>query len=284
MQNVVIVECPRDAMQGIRQVIPTETKIQYLKQLLQCGFDTLDCGSFVNPSAVPQMADTAAVLTAISPDVKDTKLLIIVANERGAARAIAFRAVHSLGYPFSVNETFQRRNTNTSRTDAFIRMRKINEIAKAGGKELVAYISMAFGNPYGDTYEREEVLEWAEKMVKEGVKTISLADTVGSANPDDIAYLFSKLIERHPGVTFGAHFHAIPGAWETKVEAAWNAGCRRFDSAILGFGGCPFAQDSLTGNIPTEGLVAWINQRISLSLNLRELQTAVAMAPHAYGN
>ena len=277
-----IVECPRDAMQGIQSFIPTEVKVDYMKKLLACGFHTLDCGSFVNPSAVPQMADTAAVLTQIGPSKGNTRLLVIVANERGAARAIAYPMVDYLGYPFSVNETFQRRNTNTSTTDAFIRMRKVHEIANMAGKEMVAYISMAFGNPYGEDYNRDNVVAWADRIVREGIKIISLADTVGHANPDDIRYLFSTLTEKHPSVVFGAHFHARPDAWQTKVEAAWEAGCRRFDSAVLGFGGCPFAKDELTGNIPTEGLLGWINTQTPAGIDTAAFSNALSRASGAY--
>lgn len=277
-----IVECPRDAMQGIQTFIPTEVKVDYMKKLLACGFHTLDCGSFVNPSAVPQMADTAAVLTQIGPSKGNTRLLVIVANERGAARAIAYPMVDYLGYPFSVNETFQRRNTNSSTTDAFIRMRKVHEIANMAGKELVAYISMAFGNPYGEEYNRENVVEWADRIVRDGVKIISLADTVGHAKPEDIRYLFRTLTQKHPSVVFGAHFHASPYAWQTKIEAAWEAGCRRFDSAVLGFGGCPFANDELTGNIPTEGLLNWINQQTPTGIDTDAFSNALKRASGAY--
>ena len=282
IKSLQIVECPRDAMQGIKGIIPTEVKIDYLRQLLACGFHTLDCGSFVNPSAVPQMADTAEVLTRIGEFKGDTKLLVIVANERGAARAIAYNMVNYLGYPFSVNETFQRRNTNSTTTDAFIRMRKIHELASIAGKELVVYISMAFGNPYGENYDRDEVIRWADRIVKEGITTISLADTVGQAKTDDIRYLFETLSRKHPGVVFGAHFHARPDAWQNKVKAAWEAGCRRFDSAILGFGGCPFANDELTGNIPTEGLLAWINTHTASNINAEAFSNALKRASGAY--
>ncbi|MEK0421929.1 MAG: hydroxymethylglutaryl-CoA lyase [Bacteroidetes bacterium] len=282
IESLQIVECPRDAMQGIKGFIPTEVKIDYLRRLLACGFHTLDCGSFVNPSAVPQMADTAEVLTRIGEFKGDTKLLVIVANERGAARAIAYNMVNYLGYPFSVNETFQRRNTNSTTTDAFIRMRKIHELASIAGKELVVYISMAFGNPYGENYDRDEVIRWADRIVKEGITTISLADTVGQAKTDDIRYLFETLSRKHPGVVFGAHFHARPDAWQNKVKAAWEAGCRRFDSAILGFGGCPFANDELTGNIPTEGLLAWINTHTASNINAEAFSNALKRASGAY--
>lgn len=282
IETLQIVECPRDAMQAIKGFIPTKVKIDYFRKLLACGFHTLDCGSFVNPSAVPQMADTADVLSRIGDVKGNTKLLVIVANERGAARAIAYPMVNYLGYPFSVNETFQRRNTNSSSTDAFIRMRKIHELASIAGKELVVYISMAFGNPYGEAYDREKVVEWVDRIVNEGITTISLADTVGHARTEDISYLFNTLSRRHPEVVFGAHFHARPDAWQNKVQAAWNAGCRRFDSAILGFGGCPFANDELTGNIPTEGLLAWINTHSPSNINTESFAIALSRASNAY--
>jgi hydroxymethylglutaryl-CoA lyase len=269
-------------MQGIKTIIPTSVKVDYIRKLLKCGFHTLDCGSFVNPSAVPQMADTADVLTQISPYKGDTHLLVIVANERGAARAIAYPMVNYLGYPFSANETFQRRNTNSTTTDAFIRMRKIHELAAIAGKELVVYISMAFGNPYGEVYDREKVIEWADRIAGEGIKTISLADTVGQAKTEDIHYLFSKLVQRHPNVVFGAHFHARPNAWQSKIQAAWDAGCRRFDSAILGFGGCPFANDELTGNVPTEELLGWINTHMDSKIDAEAFSKASERAPAAY--
>lgn len=281
--QVKIIECPRDAMQGIKHIISTESKIRYLRLLLECGFDTLDCGSFVNPSAVPQMADTAEVLHGLGPYTSNTKLLVIVANERGAVRAAAFPQVKYLGYPFSVNETFQRRNTNAGKQDAFFRLLKIRDIAQASGKELVAYISMAFGNPYGEPYDREEVLLWAHKMAAEGIQIISLADTVGTADPADISYLFGSLAAQLPSVELGAHFHARPGAWLEKIKPAWEHGCRRFDGAILGFGGCPFAKDDLTGNIPTELMINWIDSQEVTGIDPAKLQEAVLLAPQIYG-
>lgn len=270
-------------MQGLSNLIPTATKVEYLKLLLKCGFDTLDCGSFVNPSAVPQMADTAEVLTALGDDLSGTKLLVIVANERGAVRAAAFPQVRYIGYPFSLNETFQRRNTNSGKQDAFMRLQTIRDIAMASGKEVVAYISMAFGNPYGEPYEREEVLEWAHRMAAEGIRIISLADTVGSAEEADIRYLFTAMAQQLPGVETGAHFHARPGQWLQKIQPAWESGCSRFDGAILGYGGCPFAKDDLTGNVPTELMLAWLNQQTDTGLAEDALQQAILMAPSVYG-
>jgi hydroxymethylglutaryl-CoA lyase len=281
---VKIIECPRDAMQGLKHVITTDKKVQYLKQLLQCGFDTLDCGSFVNPAAVPQMADTAEVLELLGRDFKNTKLLVIVANERGAVRAASFPQVSYLGFPFSLNETFQRRNTNSGKDDAFIKLLKINEIAKAAGKKTVAYISMAFGNPYEEPYNRNEVLEWALKMAAEGIEIISLADTVGNAAETDIDYLFKLLGKEIPHVELGAHFHAKPHEWLAKIKPAWNSGCRRFDGAMLGFGGCPFAKDDLTGNIPTEHLVQWLNTVTETGIDQAALAVAQNLASITYSH
>jgi hydroxymethylglutaryl-CoA lyase len=258
-----IIECPRDAMQGIKTFIPTEMKIQYIKELLSVGFKALDCGSFVNPSAVPQMSDTAEVIRAISDFESQTKLLVIVANVRGAIRASAFEKISYLGYPFSVSSTFQKKNTNSTIEEAFITLRKINEIAKVSGKEVVSYISMGFGNPYEDPYSYEMVLQWIERLSTENIKTISLADTTSQANAAQIAELFSLCKNQFPEIEFGVHLHAPSYDWEDKVRAAIDAGCRRIDSAILGFGGCPFAKDHLVGNIPTEGLLRIIKEEYS---------------------
>lgn len=255
-----IVECPRDAMQGMSNFIPTTVKIDYLKSLLACNFEVLDCGSFVNPESVPQMADTHEVISAISDTDSITQLLVIVANERGALKAVIHPKIKYLGYPFSLSETFQRRNTNSTQQDAFIRLAKIQEIAEASGKQVVAYISMAFGNPYNDEYHAEMAMHWAEKIGSIGVRTISLADTTGQAQIADIQSIFSNLIPHFPHIEFGAHFHARPLDWEHKIKAALNEGCKRFDGALLGFGGCPFAKDDLTGNIPTEQLVRFLTQ------------------------
>jgi hydroxymethylglutaryl-CoA lyase len=252
---IQLVECPRDAMQGLHNFVPTALKVAYLRELLKAGFDTLDCGSFVSPDAVPQLADTATVLENIEGDVTNTKLLVIIANERGAKAAALFKQVQFLGFPFSISEKFQLRNTNTTREEALKRLQTINEIAVSSQKDCVAYLSMGFGNPYGEPYSREEALAWAERIIALGIRYISLSDTIGAAKPEDIAYLFNNLIKRFPEVTFGAHFHSSPGAWKDKVDAALENGCRRFDGAIKGFGGCPFAKDELTGNLPTEELV-----------------------------
>jgi len=270
-----IVECPRDAMQGITELISTEKKINYLKRLIVKGFDVLDCGSFVNPSAVPQMADTAEVLQHISDfrnqneQYANTKFLVIVANERGAARASAFSSVDYLGFPFSVSEEFQRRNTNSTRENAFIELAKIQEIAQSANKKVVAYISMGFGNPYNEEYNEELVFQWAERIASLGIRTISISDTTSNATPLLIHNLYSTLIPKLPHVKFGAHLHAPSDNWEEKILACIQAGVKRFDGAILGFGGCPFAKNDLVGNIPTEGLLRLLKaqygfERISL--------------------
>jgi hydroxymethylglutaryl-CoA lyase len=256
-------------MQGIKTFIPTAVKIQYLTTLLQQGFDVLDCGSFVNPESIPQMADTAEVIQAISEIETKTKLLVIVANERGALRAVAYPKIKYLGFPLSVSETFQKRNTNASREEAFRRLARIQDIAVASGKEVVAYLSMAFGNPYGDEWSSKEVAEWASKIASLGIRIISLSDTVGTANAEQLGDLFSEIHDRLPYVEVGVHLHAKPNEWLAKVEAAYNHGCRRFDAALGGFGGCPMAKDDLVGNIPSEGAFSWLSQQEPAGLTMK---------------
>ncbi|MFZ9630542.1 MAG: hydroxymethylglutaryl-CoA lyase [Bacteroidia bacterium] len=258
-ERLTLVECPRDAMQGIKNFIPTSLKIKYLTTLLQQGFDILDCGSFVNPESIPQMADTAEVVQAISQIETNTKLLVIVANERGALRAVAYPKIKYLGFPLSVSETFQKRNTNASREEAFRRLARIQDIAVASGKEVVCYLSMAFGNPYGDEWSAIEVAEWASKIASLGIRTISLSDTIGNANSHQLGELFSTIHHKLPHVQIGVHLHAKPDEWLDKVEAAFQHGCRRFDAALGGFGGCPMAKDDLVGNIPSEGAFQWLS-------------------------
>jgi hydroxymethylglutaryl-CoA lyase len=284
MASVKLIECPRDAMQGVAHAITYTEKVRFIRSLLACGFDTLDCGSFVNPAAVPQMADTADVLEQISDEKGNTRLLVIVANERGAREALAFDGIDDLGFPFSVNETFQLRNANSTIDEAYVRLAHIQELATQSNKKVVAYLSMAFGNPYGETYDRETVLYWADKIEQLGISTISLADTVGSAKIEDVSYLFSHLIRQFPHVEFGAHFHARPGEWIPKIQAAFDAGCRRFDGAILGYGGCPFADDDLTGNIPTEGLISWLENKIPTGIDMTALQNVLTLAPEIFAH
>ena len=278
--EVKLIECPRDAMQGIATFIPTDVKVDYLNTLLQVGFDTIDIGSFVSPKAIPQMADTADVLSRIDLDGSRSKLLVIVANERGALDAVRQESVSYLGYPFSISETFQQRNTNTGIEGSWERTAAIAELADQAGKELVVYISMAFGNPYGDPWNAEVALLWTERLVKElGVRTIALSDTVGVARPEDITYLFEALVPALPEVEFGAHLHCSPTNWKAKTQAAWDGGCRRFDGAIKGYGGCPMAEDELVGNLQTELFVRDLEERgVRTDLDLDLLDRAVAQA------
>lgn len=259
MQQVKIIECPRDAMQGIKDWIPTEKKVQYIQALLRCGFDTIDFGSFVSPKAIPQMRDTAEVLAQLDLSNTKSKLLAIVANLRGAQDAVKFPEIDYLGYPFSISENFQMRNTHKTIAESVTLLQEILDIAHANDKKVVAYLSMGFGNPYGDPWSVEIVAEWTEKMAAMGVEIISLSDTVGSSTPEIITYLFSNLIPAYPQIEFGAHLHTTPDSWRDKVHAAAQAGCVRFDGAIQGFGGCPMAKDDLTGNMPTEKLLSYFN-------------------------
>jgi hydroxymethylglutaryl-CoA lyase len=256
-----IVECPRDAMQGIAEFIPTETKIRYLNALLQCGFHTLDFGSFVSHAAIPQMRDTSQVLSQLQWNGSQTKLLAIVANIRGATEACHFDEISFLGFPFSVSETFQLRNTNSTISESMRRVEEIQNLCTTYGKTLVIYISMGFGNPYGEEWSAAKVSEWVNRLSAIGIKIISLSDTIGVAVPETISPLFLNLIPAFPSIEFGAHFHTTPAKWREKVEAAWKAGCRRFDGALRGYGGCPMADDKLTGNMPTEHLVQFASEQ-----------------------
>ncbi|KEZ93849.1 hydroxymethylglutaryl-CoA lyase [Nonlabens ulvanivorans] len=259
MEKVKIIECPRDAMQGIKEMIPTDLKVQYLQSLLRCGFDTIDFGSFVSPKAIPQLVDTAEVLSKLDLSKTESKLLAIIANLRGAKAACEHPEIQYLGYPFSISENFQMRNTHKTIAQSVELLQEVIDIAQKHDKELVVYISMGFGNPYGDPWNVEIVGEWTEKLYKMGVKILSLSDTIGSSDPETITYLFSNLIPKYPEIEFGAHLHTTPTTWHEKVDAAYKAGCRRFDGAIQGFGGCPMAKDELTGNMPTEKMVSYFN-------------------------
>ena len=260
-EKVKIIECPRDAMQGIKMFIPTEKKILYLQSLLSCGFDTIDFGSFVSPRAIPQMADTAEVLERLDLQHNLSKLLAIVANVRGAQDACNYGAIDYLGYPFSISENFQMRNTHKTIAQSTEILKEILDLASKSGKEVVVYISMGFGNPYGDPWNVDIVGEWTEKLTSMGVKILSLSDTVGTSTPEIISYLFSNLIPMYPAVEFGAHLHTTPGTWHEKIDAAYKAGCRRYDGAIQGFGGCPMAKDELTGNMPTEKMLSYFTSK-----------------------
>ncbi len=258
---IKLIECPRDAMQGIHDFIPTEKKAKYINALLEVGFDTIDFGSFVSPKAIPQMQDTADVLNLLELDESKSKLLAIIANFRGAKDASQYEEIHYLGFPFSISETFQLRNTNSTIAESYDKVRRIAELAHTHGKEMVVYISMGFGNPYGDPWNAEVVEKWVVKIHRElGVKIFALSDTIGVAQDESIRYIFSHLIESYPEIEFGAHFHTKPNEWREKINAAYESGCRRYDGAIKGYGGCPMAKDELTGNMPTENVIAYLDE------------------------
>lgn len=258
MEQVKLIECPRDAMQGIKDFIPTKQKVQYIQALLRCGFDTIDFGSFVSPKAIPQMRDTAQVLAELDLSDSKSKLLAIVANVRGAEDAVKFPQIDYLGYPFSISENFQMRNTHKTIAQSIEVLKRILELADQNNKQVVAYLSMGFGNPYGDPWDVDIVGGWTEKLSLMGVKILSLSDTIGTSTADSIDYLFSNLIPAYPDIEFGAHLHTTPDVWFEKVDAAYKSGCRRFDGAIQGYGGCPMAADALTGNMPTEKLISYL--------------------------
>lgn len=261
MEPIKIIECPRDAMQGIKPFIPTEKKVAYIQSLLRVGFDSIDFGSFVSPKAIPQMQDTAQVLAQLDLSKTHSKLLAIIANTQGATLASAHPEIQYLGFPFSISENFQMRNTHKTIAESLITLQEILEIADKTNKEVVTYLSMGFGNPYGDPWNVEIVGEWTRKLADMGVKILSLSDTVGSSTPDVISYLFSNLIPAYPQLEFGAHLHTTPDKWFEKIDAAYKAGCRRYDGAIQGFGGCPMATDKLTGNMPTEKLLSYFTSQ-----------------------
>ncbi|TPE46395.1 hydroxymethylglutaryl-CoA lyase [Pontibacter mangrovi] len=272
-----IIECPRDAMQGIQAFIPTDVKAKYINQLLQVGFDTIDFGSFVSPKAIPQMRDTAEVLERLELEHSASKLLAIIANSRGAEDAAKYAQIDYLGFPLSVSETFQQRNTNKSIAQALQQLAEIQNTCQKYDKTLVTYISMGFGNPYNDPWDVETVIRFVEELDKLQVKIVSLSDTVGVATPENITYLFSHLIPAFEQIEFGAHLHTTPTTWQEKVEAAYQAGCRRYDGALRGYGGCPMAKDELVGNMPTENLVSFFeNKGLNLGLNKDALQAAMA--------
>ena len=275
MAQLQLIECPRDAMQGIKPWIPTPRKIRYVKSLLKVGFDYLDAGSFVSPRAVPQMRDTGQVIEAIHPYKGATKLLVIVANLRGAETACQYPGVDTIGFPFSISENFQMRNTHKTINDSLLVLEKMVDLAAQHNKELVVYISMGFGNPYGDPWSPAVVEEWVARLSTLGIKTLSLSDTVGLATPQVIDTLFSSLIPSFPAITFGAHLHCTPSDALPKISAAYRAGCRRFDHAVKGYGGCPMAKDVLVGNLPTEKMVSFLaKNKIEHPLNLLHFESA----------
>ena len=274
-----LIECPRDAMQGIKQFIDTDSKVRYINQLLRVGYDTLDFGSFVSPKAIPQMRDTEEVLSRLDLQENSSKLLAIVANTRGAEQALTHPEIAYLGYPFSISETFQLRNTNATISESTERVAEIQSLCVAKNRELVVYISMGFGNPYGDIWNADIVLKWVEKLHEMGVRILSLSDTIGVANPQSIKYLFSNVIPVYPDIEFGAHLHTMPHTWREKVEAAYQAGCRRFDSAIKGYGGCPMAKDDLTGNMPTENLIQYFDEiNADIEIDRKAFNQSMAIA------
>jgi len=264
---IKLIECPRDAMQGIKEMIPTQLKADYINAILKVGFDTIDFGSFVSPKAIPQMQDTADVLKKLDLSSTKSKLLAIIANARGAQDAVVFDEIKYLGFPFSISETFQQRNTNSSIAESLLRVEEIQSLCVKNNKELVVYISMAFGNPYNDDWSSEIAMNWAAKLHSMGIKIIALADTTGVSNPENISYLFKHLIPAFKDVEFGAHLHSTKENSIEKIKAAAENGCLRYDAAIHGFGGCPMAKDDLTGNIATEDVVTYFNS-ISTDLGL----------------
>lgn len=284
MEAIKIIECPRDAMQGIKAFIPTAEKVAYIQSLLRVGFDTIDFGSFVSPKAIPQMQDTAEVLAQLDLSKTQSKLLAIIANTQGAIDAAQHQPIHYLGFPFSISENFQMRNTHKTIAESLITLQEILEIADKSNKQVVAYLSMGFGNPYGDPWSIEIVGEWTEKLSHMGVKILSLSDTIGSSTPEVIQYLFSHLIPQYPNIEFGAHLHTTPDKWFEKIDAAYNAGCRRFDGAIQGFGGCPMARDVLTGNMPTEKLISYFNsKKEDTNIRAMSFESAYNVASKLFG-
>ncbi len=272
-------------MQGIHEFIPTETKIKYINQLLQVGFDTIDFGSFVSPKAIPQMRDTVDVLKGLEVAKTSTKLLAIVANLRGAEEASKWEQIDYLGFPLSLSETFQMRNTNKSIKEALRILGNIQELCVSSNKELVTYLSMGFGNPYHDPYDRGTVIEFVKDLEGMGVRIISLADTIGVSNPEIISYLFNTLLQEFPHIEFGAHLHSNPLHAAEKIAAAYNSGCQRFDGALNGFGGCPMAEDDLVGNMATEGIISYLGmQGLDLGLNQTILDQALSMVGDVFPN
>ena len=278
-EKITLVECPRDAMQGLHDFIPTEQKIEYLNLLLKVGFDVLDCGSFVSPKAIPQMRDTAEVLSKIDLSNTKSKLLTIIANERGAQDACLFDQITYLGFPFSVSEQFQLRNTNSTREQSLDRVKAILDLCSKHNKKPVVYLSMAFGNPYDEVWNEEIVVEWALKLKKEGVGLMAVSDTIGSSTKETINNVLSALNKEISEVEFGVHLHSHPLHWQEKIEAAYDAGVRRFEGAIKGFGGCPMAKDDLVGNMATENIVSYLESRnLNLEINSSLFLQAQSMA------
>tara|TARA_B100001287_G_C22581130_1_gene480964 strand:+ start:162 stop:1025 length:864 start_codon:yes stop_codon:yes gene_type:complete len=285
MSRVKIVECPRDAMQGIKSWIPTNEKINYVQSLLKVGFDVLDVGSFVSPRSIPQMKDSKEVLESLDLKLTNSKLLYIVANLRGATEACQHSQIDFLGFPFSISENFQMRNTNKTINNSIDELKGIISISEKNNKKVIVYLSMGFGNPYGDEWNYEVLEKWISVIVSLGVKTISISDTIGISTPSNIDKVFKNSIKQFPKIEFGAHFHTKPSNWFEKIDSAYKAGCRRFDSVIQGYGGCPMASDELTGNFPTEKLINYLNQKKEIiDINLLNFETAYNEATKIFSN
>jgi hydroxymethylglutaryl-CoA lyase len=282
-QLIQLIECPRDAMQGWKHFIPTDRKVQYINSLLQVGFDTIDFGSFVSPKAIPQMADTKEVIRGLDVQSSKTKLLAIVANSRGAQEAVTYDAITYLGFPFSISPTFQVRNTNSTIDESLKTVEEIQELCLQNNKQLVVYLSMGFGNPYGDDYNQEILLKWADEMITRDISIISLADTVGVATPQQISFALEALIPKYPAATIGVHLHSTHANWKAKLQAAIDSGCKRFDGALKGIGGCPMAQDDLIGNMNSELMIPYLEERGLLSgLDKDALYTSLQLASEIF--
>jgi len=281
--TIKLIECPRDAMQGWKHFIPTPKKTAYINALLQVGFDTIDFGSFVSPKAIPQMADTADVLKGLHMNGSKSKLLAIVANVRGAEEAVAYEAIGYLGFPFSISPTFQMRNTNSTMEASLHRVEEIQKLCLQNGKQLVVYISMGFGNPYGDEYNEAIVMKWVDKMVEMGIGIVSMADTVGLATAEQVSSVLSTLIPKYPSTEIGVHLHSTAFNWQEKTAAAFQSGCYRFDGALKGIGGCPMADDELVGNMDTELMIPYFQQLNRLNdLNTEALAICSRMAAEIF--
>jgi len=284
MNNKIhLIECPRDAMQGWKSFIPTSKKIEYINALLKVGFDTIDFGSFVSPKAIPQMADTKEVIGQLSMVNNKTKLLAIVANVRGAKEAVEFDKITYLGFPFSISPTFQLRNTNSTIEESLIRVEEIQNLCIKNKKELVVYISMGFGNPYGDIYNEEIIIQWVDRLIQLDIKIISMADTVGMAKPAQVSQILNKLIPKYPDIEIGVHLHSTPAYWKEKIDAALQSGCKRFDGALKGIGGCPMADDELVGNMDTELMIPYFEEKNILhGINKEALQNALRITSEIF--
>tara|TARA_B100000401_G_scaffold150569_1_gene100322 strand:+ start:266 stop:1111 length:846 start_codon:yes stop_codon:yes gene_type:complete len=280
---IKLTECPRDAMQGIKKIIPTDAKVRYINSLLKVGFDVVDFGSFVSHKAIPQLRDTSKVIKKLDLSSTSSKLLSIVANERGVKEAVFYDEISIIGFPFSVSEEFQLRNTNKTRDAALKTVQAIQESCAKAGKKLRVYLSMGFGNPYGEVFNSEIVLEWSKKLKEIGVEELVLSDTVGVAKPDIIRALFNLLPKELGGMQFSAHFHSLPNSWEEKVSEAYKAGCNSFDSAVRGLGGCPLAKDDLVGNLATENLVDYFSNELSPRFNLEQFKASVKLSNEIFG-